>query len=106
MRVSTSCGSEWLTVVALCSTAPDAVNTLVWSLTPGTWPPPKTVVGCSRPIPFDSLSAHCSRTIQFFDVWVRNAAPGMYEPGLNVSAANESLSARVQVELMRVACHR
>ena len=39
--------------------------------------------------------------MQFFDVWVRNAAPGMYEPGLNVSAAKETFLGSVQVELMR-----
>ena len=55
---------------------------------------------------FRRMSAHCSRTMQFFDVWVRNAAPGMYEPGLNVSSAKQPLSARAQDELMRVVCPR
>lgn len=49
--------------------------------------------------PFRRTSTDSSRTMQFFDVWVRNAAPGMYEPGLNVSSASEPFSARAQVEL-------
>ncbi|POY74082.1 hypothetical protein BMF94_2894 [Rhodotorula taiwanensis] len=48
------------------SNATGAVNTMVWSLLPATYPPPKT---------------------QYFDIYLRNAAPGMYSPGINISLA-------------------
>ena len=100
MRMNTSRGSEWLTVDRAMQYRAGRCQYARLVSHAGNLAATKNSRGLSSSDPFQRMSAHCSRTMQFFDVWVRNAAPGIYEPGLNVSSANQPFSATVQVELI------